>query len=187
MIVGFAGKKQSGKSTAAQALVGIGYVPMSFASTLRKMAHAVLTDLGMSTADIELAENNKEAIILKLGVSYRWILQSLGTDWGRWCIHPDLWVMIVREKIRQSTVSKIVFDDVRFDNEAALIRSEGGIIIHVRRDPGRKSGKRDTHASESGIAVLDDDLVIDNHGDLNEFIGEMLAMVDYALADIADA
>lgn len=42
MIIGFAGRKQSGKSTAASALVQLGYAKHSFADPLRAMADSLL-------------------------------------------------------------------------------------------------------------------------------------------------
>jgi hypothetical protein len=82
-------------------------------------------------------------------------MQTLGTEWGRNTIHPDFWVIIAAQKIerllghsyRQGTIRlQAVIDDVRFGNEAEMIRAYGGTIVHIER-PGLTAVE--AHASEA--------------------------------------
>ena len=82
------------------------------------------------------------------------------TDWGRNCIGADMWVNAF---CRINAGEKCVVSDVRFENEAALVRANG-ILIHVT---GR-GGIGGSHVSESGVAILDSDIVLDNSGALDE-------------------
>lgn len=165
MIIGFAGRKQVGKSTAALQLVDAGFIRYSFAETLKLMANVLLVQLGLSAADIRAAYADKERVIESLGVSLRHLLQTLGTDWGRQQIHSDLWLLCARAFFEQSRGLDVVIDDVRFENEAALIREMGGMIIHLRR--GDSEG-HDEHVSEAGIAVKPGDNVVGNHRDIDD-------------------
>jgi hypothetical protein len=88
--------------------------------------------------------------------------QTLGTEWGRELIAPDLWLAAWNREARRRLAEgepAIVNDSVRFENEAAAIRALGGRVIRLegRRDPRVEA----THASERGVPA---DLAIDNSG-----------------------
>ena len=83
----------------------------------------------------------------------RRLLQLIGTECGRECIDPDLWVMAWHESVKYNVIRQtpIIFiaDDIRFDNEAEAILALGGTVIKIT---GRNSGVGTEHASESGIS-----------------------------------
>ena len=156
MIIGFAGQKESGKTTAAKVLLENGFKPISFASTLKQMLHILLCDLGLGPDEIIYHTREKESVIPKCGVSYRQIAQTLGTEWGRDHVNRDLWVMCARRKLSMRSGS-VVFDDVRFENESHMIRAAGGVIVHLRR-PDLTSD--DNHPSEQRLIVNFADKII---------------------------
>lgn len=160
MIIGFTGRKGSGKSAASLALQDNGFRLLSFACTLKKMGNVLLRDAGLTDIDIAYAQEHKEEVLPVIGVTYRHLLQTLGTEWGRSLIHENLWIKVARRMLEQAT-GDVVFDDVRFGNEAALIREMGGVIIHVHR-PGVDAD--DGHVSEN--ITLPSDHVIVNNGTL---------------------
>jgi hypothetical protein len=98
----------------------------------------------------------------------------LGTEWGRDLIHPDIWVIAARAQIERYGDADIVFDDVRFENEASMIRELGGLIIHVDR---LGNDDNDRHRSEDGIYDQTADRFIDNDGDLESFLTDVLIVV----------
>ena len=89
MLIGLAGLKQSGKTTAGDYLdYKYGFAHTSFAAPMRRFAMDVLC---MNEVQLECG---KEQPVAFLGneVTPRKFLQLLGTEFGRDMIHPDLWV-----------------------------------------------------------------------------------------------
>jgi len=179
MLIGFAGRAGSGKSTAANMLVDRGdYRVVSFSWPLKEMAAALLM-AGFSYSRIEANYFlvHKNIIIPDVGATMRYLLRTLGTEWGRNLVSQRLWVESVRERtIRSGAHNHMVFDDVRFANEAAMIRDAGGLIIHLRRARVLDDGL--SHASEIGIAVQLGDVVIDNSGSLVDLLAAVKRAVE---------
>jgi hypothetical protein len=148
---------QSGKSSVASYLSCHGYRVLPFAGPLKRMIATFLHTLGCDAATIErLMTTDKELPIPEIGVSARHLCQTLGTEWGRACVHPEIWI-----KAWQLTAQRdldrgidIVVDDVRFPNEARTIRELGGELWRVER-PGLM--RTTTHASEGGLDHFDFD------------------------------
>ncbi len=167
-IIGFAGLKQSGKSTAAEHLVDNGFTKLSFAQPIKDIAWFLMRGFGLPTHYVDqLLTEHKEVIIPELGVSSRHLMQTLGTEWGRQLIHPDIWVMSMSKRLVGEPDDLIVFDDIRFENEAKMIRDMGGLIIHVDRGDLIAS---DIHISESGIKDHESDRYVDNDFSIEDFL-----------------
>lgn len=129
MIVGFAGAAGSGKDTAAAALIaGMGFRKASFAQHLKD----TLDFLFGWESDWESLEWKETPNPAAYNLTPREIAQSFGTDWGRNRINDNLWVDRAVLNLSIRSEPHHVFTDVRFPNEAAAIRSAGGIIIYVR-------------------------------------------------------
>lgn len=151
----------SGKSTVAKMLDSVTF---SFADTLRNFVARTLTSLGHDGFD--LVRNHKEEKILGIGVTPRQMMQTLGTEWGRACVHPELWVMIAEFESKNWLRSvNVTFDDVRFPNEADMIRRLGGELWLVDRPGVVYEG---SHASEGALIDVLPDSVINNSGDLEQ-------------------
>lgn len=182
MLIGLAGLARSGKDTAAEVLAReLGLYRHAFADPIKRMLEQVFGD--------NFVTGDRERIDPISGVSYRKLMQTLGTEWGR-NIQPDLWTRVAKAKwdslrpfreafhpngnlaIRLGRLdveySGMVISDVRFDNEAEWIRSEGGIIIHVERDSAEKVGV-EGHASEAGLTKIHGDLVVENNSTLEAY------------------
>ena len=179
-IIGFTGPKQSGKSTAADYLVAGGFKRLSFAEPIKDIVWFLLQGFNLKHNYIEqLMTTDKEVVIPELGVSARHVMQTLGTDWGRKLIHPDIWVMWMSKRLVTETADYLVFEDVRFENEAALIRSLGGLIIHIDRGDLVSD---DSHISESGIKMHADDVLISNNYAVVDLLGDVYAVVDWFMS-----
>jgi hypothetical protein len=159
MIVGIAGAAGAGKSTLARHLVSEhGFQRVKFAETLKDMFRVVLYDLGLSeTQATEAIEGGtKEIAFPQLsGKTPRHAMQTLGTEWGRNQMGENFWVGIAEARINallRDGVTRIVIDDVRFDNELSLIRSyPNGCVLRVTRGEESMPRKGAQHASEAGI------------------------------------
>lgn len=172
-LIGIAGRARSGKDTVANFIVAaIGGYRYSFADPIR----AMLVPLGIDMAD-PYWQARKEEPIPALGVSPRYLMQTLGTEWGRQLINPDLWLIMAHQRLLQNGPGMVI-SDVRFENEAAWIRRHGGRIIHVFR-PDAKAVE--AHASEDGIELQDTDVRLFNSGTLEELqlsVRELLRVYD---------
>ncbi len=161
---------QSGKSTVASELEQRGYVIVPFAETLKLMLIPMLESLGYDKHGANyLVHQAKQVVVGDAGVSVRHMLQTLGTEWGRSCIHPEIWVRCWKGRAQQ--YSAVVADDVRFPNEAAMIKLLGGEMWHVER-PGvpREHG----HASEGSLDGYDGfDRFITNDGTIDDLISKL--------------
>jgi len=115
------------------------------------MTVLLLTEIGLSEDNARrLVNTDKEEIIPELRTTARHMLQTLGTEYGRNCIHPHIWTMCAESRIRQFLGEGIpvVVDDCRFPNEAALIRRLGGELWRIER-PSTERGT--SHASEGSL------------------------------------
>jgi hypothetical protein len=165
---------QSGKSTVANYLRSRdGYDVVPFAQTLKEMALPMLIAMGYSEYQAHhLLTENKE-FVLPIGVSVRHLLRTLGTEWGRSCIHPEVWLYCWRERIKYS--SYVIVDDVRFPNEANLVKELGGTIVRIVR-PGVQVDT--THSSEGGLDTYEGfDCTLVNNGDLQQ----LYSLIDQVL------
>ena len=100
----------------------------------------------------------------------RRFLQLLGTEWGRAKIGQEFWVECWQAEAAGVSADIIggpitgqhlfVSDDCRFENEAAAIRAEGGIVVRIER-AGSGSATGAGHASEAGVVP---DVTIINDG-----------------------
>lgn len=152
-LIGIAASRAgSGKSTVANALIQkADFVHVPFAGPLKRIGTAVLVEAGFSEIEARrFLYHDKHSEIPGLGVTGRHLLQTLGTDWGRRQINPtiwrDLWARQVntlrKQAWREARECRIVVDDVRFPNEAELIRKMGGFNWLIERPRTREESLR---------------------------------------------
>lgn len=158
MIIGFAGKKGSGKSAATQHLLELhdNLFDYSFAAPL-KMLVGDIYDL---TYDQLYNEDFKEVVDERWGKSPRQLLQEVGVHLRQY--DPHFWV----HPLETMDGENVVIDDVRFPNEVAAIKEQGGIVIYIDR-PGEHT---DQHESENAIGPDDCTHVVKNSGSLNDLL-----------------
>lgn len=164
-LIGLHGPARSGKDTVGQMLKdSFGVSTVFFAEPLKESARVML-----GLTDSQLYGDEKEDVLEWLGKSPRQILQTLGTNWGREMVNQDIWLILARRKIEAlyEQGKSVVLTDVRFENEADLVRELGGTMWHIHR-PDRRQVAR--HSSEAGIEFCWDmgDIRIDNIGSLED-------------------
>ena len=162
VIVGLAGRKRVGKDSIADILMHeYGFGSDSFATPIRDFVYGLTEG-----PDRVESGDRKEDLISWLGCSRRELMQTLGTEWGRKMIHPDIWINALRHRIAKYPASHtcpLVITDIRFEDEAQAVRDMGGWVVHVRR-PGLP--QTDTHESEADLQIQKVDGLIYNDGDL---------------------
>lgn len=182
LLLGIAGPARGGKTTVADHLRDeFDFHTYAFAEPMKRMLSQLL---GLTA---EQLEQHKDTVLPWLGFSPRHLLQTLGTEWGREALHPDFWIRIATDRIRwlenyESSPLRIVIGDVRYENEAAFIRRQGGFLIHVRRNDATPVR---AHTSESGIEIQDNDFVLENNGTLAELHDSVSALLHRIAARLA--
>ena len=153
-----------GKTTVANILGDHRYIRVGFADPLRRMAVELLTTAGYSFAAAHrLVHIDKQQALADLPghPTARQLLRTLGTEWGRDQVHPDLWTAIWA--LRAQRHDRVVADDVRFPNEAATVQALGGELWAVLR-PGCSDDSG--HRSEAGLPGVTFTRTIVNDGTL---------------------
>ncbi len=116
LVIGFGAKARQGKNAAADAIkeyaVRNGFVKVeifSFADELRRMATEFC---GMTKKDAPL-------------------LQRLGCHMREF--EPDFWVRLLAAKVSAAKPELVLIPDLRFQNEAAWIKSQNGYCVEIIR------------------------------------------------------
>ncbi len=159
MIIGLTGKKQNGKSTAAQYVADkYGFVRLNFKDALvaeikerfPNVLEAIIEVMDRSAYDgmkpwtIDRLFKDKPPI-------FRALMQNFGGEVRR-RDHEDYWVVMW---LKQASKHKnVVVDDVRFLNEAQAVRDMGGMIIRIVR---ADYNNNDSHVSETEMDSIEAD------------------------------
>jgi hypothetical protein len=164
IIIGLAGAAGSGKDSVRSVLeLQHDFAGISFADPMRDMLRTLLVSTG-SSDEYLTRRDLKEVPIPGLGVSYRHMAQTLGTEWGRQCLHPEFWLRTAHNTLaflRGQGYCNFVVSDVRFANEAEWVRNQGGEIWMLDR-PGTAPVR--AHISEA--RPFEADRVVANTGTL---------------------
>lgn len=163
-LIGVTGRAGVGKDTLADYLCTVeGFERYSLSSPL-KAAIEVAFSLPPSIWD----RDRKEEVIPWIGKSPRQLAQTLGTEWGRNLVAPDIWLRCLGQVLDAlpSDTPGLVVPDVRFENEARYILERGGVIVRVVRDVPAVSA----HPSEAGIPDELVNLEIVNDSGIDEFV-----------------
>jgi hypothetical protein len=163
-IIGFAGRIGSGKTLAASMIPDAHC--LQWADPIYRGLAAML-----SIPDEVLRDRAQKERFLDVGgldVVPRDLLRTLGTEWGRALVHPDIWVMLTMARIDRLAdaigADAFAVCGTRFPNEVQAIRARGGEVWWVDR-PGVAVG---THSSDFQIGPDDCDDIIRNTGTVGQ-------------------
>lgn len=183
MIVGLTGYGQSGKDTAAQGLIDIGWERKSFADPLRECIYllnpiissqvagrhtlSLAADMGSQGSGPEIEHLRIAATVDAVGWDeakkhgeVRRLLQVFGTEVVRDHFGRDAWTHILVEQIKRDWDKNYVVTDCRFPNEVECIHNLGGIVVRISR-PG--VGPVNAHVSDA-VGDLNVDYEVTNDG-----------------------
>ena len=180
VVIGICGKAGAGKSTVAdmiaRELVERGYPEvhvLSFADPMRDLMRDIFSPedynkgTSVDTKQTHLMGGFENA-------TYRQIMQTLGTEWGRNMIGKNIWIDALNSRLNQidddsTTEPVFIIPDVRFDNEFDYVATDmEGILAHVTGRCHDDMGHQSEHSSE-----LDDpkdyaSIIFDNSGTLDD-------------------
>lgn len=208
-LVGVVGKARHGKDSIGNVLLDHGFMKEAFAKPVKDAVKAIWD---FSDQQLYGSEAQKNMIDQRWGVSPRQAMQFFGTEVGRdalpklmpqfgsgfWVEHLRLRLLEHLKRHKEDPTnhsSNVVVCDVRFPNEAKLIRDRGGLIVRVRRpeldqkEDEEKQKKRDEqrkdeadekqpdgiplklgkeHRSETLMDEITEDILVLNDGTLDD-------------------
>jgi hypothetical protein len=167
-LIGLAGRAGTGKSTIARLLCEQhAFVEIALADPIKRALAAML---GLTSAYFHDPFTKDMPIDWLRNTTPRRLMQTLGTGWGRQIIADDLWLILARRRIERLTaqaahmhIAGIVISDLRYADEAAFVRAQGGTVWHIVRP----APPVEAHSSEAGITAQPGDRTCDNTGDLD--------------------
>ncbi len=170
---------QSGKGTFSDELLRVSTpaAVLSFADAMRSVVVDFASDFlpgGEAEAWSWLSDGRKDTkVIPGLGVTFRHMLQTIGTEWGRKCVHPDIWVKKARTAMRRHhSYRTVIFDDLRFENEYHMLAKEGAVLVRIERKAAKAMAK--PHESNARLDGLDFDYHVSNDGEVEELLAKAL-------------
>jgi hypothetical protein len=163
-VIGLTGYAQSGKDTVASILVEkYGYTRIAFADKIRDFLYGINPMVGCSpTGYLQDLVNLVGWDKAKQEPQVRRLLQDLGIS-ARDLISEDIWVTAALSSVSKD--QRVVITDVRFENEAAMIKSMGGQLWRIKRSG---VGPVNDHVSESEMDGYKVDQIFVNNGTLEE-------------------
>jgi len=167
VIIGISGKKRSGKDTVYELIrmlkQGDGIYPLraAFGDQIKEEV------AGVTGVDLDHIEEHKER--------FRPMLQWWGADFRRHYKGESYWLDKMLRKMRSvADPEMLVITDVRYPNEADLVKKAGGIMLRVERE----TGLEDAHSSEN---LLDDfegfDYRLTNNGTIYDLKAKVAQIV----------
>lgn len=188
MLIGILGNAGAGKDTLANEICSIVKFPKySFAGPIKDIVNSLFgwdvrhAEGHLKDSKVELGEPNLRLFYYKLGWynlpheiyhvpthrAYLSLLnqfyepvgtprrayQLFGTELGRRLIGSDVWINLAP--------STAVIADVRYNNEADHIRSQGGVLIRIEGD--HRSEEIPEHSSEKDVATIPADFMVHNY------------------------
>lgn len=158
--------RKSGKTTAAQALVDIGFVRVGLADAVKDAALDMVNQMAGVDGAIHRSDIARDKHV------FRPLLEWIGTTFGRdYLGTPDRWIRMFEQKTSRMS-DLVVCDDMRLPNEADELRKMGFLIVRVvRPEPERRAALieagEDPDAqmpSEVDIAQIAADVTVPNDG-----------------------
>ena len=193
MIIGVAGKIDSGKSLVCSILRNIAdqYGKRVEIKSFAYPIYRIVSDLtDISIEEIKRRKKNHVTVQVKDQVTnYRSIMQTIGNGLREYG-HDDIWIDSLfgvdnQEAMRELTwkTDWWIIEDLRYTNEAKRIKSLSGYVFQVVRD----ESENNSHVAENSLSAWSEwDLIINNnyktvdeakaeiHKELDDFVKEVL-------------
>lgn len=171
MLIGLCGYAAAGKDTAAHVLIDeFHFQRVAFADPIKAAVLALdpLVPNSDGTNHLRISEFSagRDWAEVKEYPEVRRLMQIMGTEVGRNLFDPELWVKLAERKLASTlSVGSTVITDVRFPNEARLIKKHGGFLVRLTRP---KVGPVNEHVSDRASENWTYDHHLVNDGDVSD-------------------
>jgi hypothetical protein len=171
-IIGFAGRKQSGKTTCSEFVAKYyngsiapfnGAKIYNFADPLKK--DICINILGLTYDQCygdDVSKNQYTEVYWNdIRLTAREVMQVVGTDIFR-KMKKDVWASSTIVKIKNEQPELAIIADCRFPNEVEAIRGAGGLVIKLERNPYNSDHDSETALDEINYSPSNFDFIIYN-------------------------
>jgi len=171
MRIAFGHKQRAGKDESANYLVSkYGGTIVKFADPIYEIEKAVFAIAGLGDPENYPKEQR------------RFLLQTIGTEWGRKIIGENIWIDIMDRRLAAMSKEENIFiTDMRFENEAELAIKHGFTLVEIwRHEEERiKAGATNlTHLSETALDDFTFDYTIYNNSTLGALYTALEGVVE---------
>jgi dephospho-CoA kinase len=193
-LVGICGEIGSGKTLVSDYLVNeLKYDEYAFAKPLKDIAMA----MGFTHTEVWGTQAQKLSKNKYWGISAREFLQKFGTEIGRELmpgIIPNMdmgesgspwiklfeiyWKSLIE---RKGTSATLVVSDVRFVDEAKIVKQNSGVVIRLVRQKKDSSGAEHKHTSETNMNGIKPDYSVTNDGTKDELYKKIIEILQKEL------
>lgn len=172
MIIAFAGRKQSGKTTCSEFVqtYANGTIEPLNSTKIYNFADPLKQDiciniLGLTKEQCYGTDEQKNELVNcfwnNTQLTAREVMQMVGTDMFR-TMQKNVWSDATIRKIQKDKAPLSIIADCRFPNEVEAVKNAGGIVIKLTRNPHNSN-----HASETALDIENFnhdifDMVLDN-------------------------
>jgi hypothetical protein len=179
VLIGLCGKALSGKDTVGNYLHDRYDFYRTAIAAYPKRVLKNLYDLSYE----QLWGDQKEVVDPRYGFSPRYIMQFWLNDCCKH-IDPNIWIRICQQTVNAALATRsVVVTDVRFQDEAQMIRNLNGYLIKIFRDGAQASQGIKNHISEHDLDNWADwDLVLNN----NDTLDDLYIKVDNFIRSVHD-
>lgn len=112
----------------------------SFATPIKLALLALAGNISGTEDKLSIFQQLKDELFLGTDKTWRYAAQTLGTEWGRELISPDIWTNLMARTISRNFVAipntVFIIDDMRFKSEADWLRTftPNSIILRLFRE-----------------------------------------------------
>ena len=149
-LIGFSGRRGSGKDTVAHLIQQLQLERQWHIRSVGEPIKAVCAALAGEEVAPYFSQQGKTELLPAFNRTRGEMLQQVGLALRQW--EPDIWVQAFFSQLPPNQY--ILIPDVRFPNEADLIRHRGGLMLRVEGDPLQQRGdgtRDDSHPSETAL------------------------------------
>lgn len=175
-----AGYAQSGKDTIADYIVNQGtFIKDKFAKPLYDMLIAIYDGAVDVKITYDYINEHKNEFMPYTDVTWRTALQKLGTEFGRDCLHKDVWARLAMQR---AIGKHVVISDCRFMNEFTQFKNNSLFSTYLIYVDRKQAQPQTHHRSEQEIFSLkaNADYIVDN----NKLLTKTFSIVDGIINDI---